>query len=269
VLLVVSGVTELRFRAALVQNKFLKRGDQLRKSFLVAGTAALALASTGVAIAQDQPTTSVSVTLSPNKAGTTKKPRATKIALKVTNNATSQTASQLKFVGPKQITFSTKGFKTCSVNTLGNQGPTACPKGSQVGPTKIANALAGVSGTAPAKAAFEVTPFATGSKSIGFFLELNKGGIYVTGVATGTISGHTLTVKIPENPAQQLPKGTYNGLVDLTAELWVKGGKSVAKLSGCPSSKKLTFKSTVTFVPTPKPAAVPSHTATTTVSCRK
>ena len=55
---------------------------------------------------------------------------------------------------------------------------------------------------------------------------------------TGTVSGggHTLTVAIPSTPAQQYPAGTYNGLVDLTTNLWVKGGKSVVHSTGCPSS---------------------------------
>ena len=65
----------------------------MRKPFLAAGTAALVLGVAGIAYAQDQPTSTLSVTLSPNKAGTTKKPKATKLVLKIANNAQKQTAS--------------------------------------------------------------------------------------------------------------------------------------------------------------------------------
>jgi hypothetical protein len=238
----------------------------LRKSFLVATVATLAFSTAGVAVAQ-APTSTVEVKLTPNKAGTTKKPKATKLVLTVKNTATSQTASTLKITAPKEVTLSLKDFKKCDPDKLANNGPTACPSGSQVGPKGIAHAKAGVSGTAPADVSFEVTPFATGSKTIGFYLKLGSGSI--TGMAVGTISGKTLTVKIPENPAQQYPTGSYNGLVDLTANLWVKSGKSVAKLTGCPSSKKLTFKNTITFVANPKAPAIPTHTATGDAKCTK
>jgi len=237
----------------------------LRKTFLAAGTAAFALGLTGIAQAQDEPTSTLSVSLSPSKAGTSKKPKATKLVLKIKNNATSQTASQLKIVVPKGITLSTKDFKTCSVSKLANQGPAACDKKSQIGPTTVANALAGVSGTAPSPVKFNVTPYATGAKTIAFYLKLGDGAI--TGVATGKISGNALNVKIPENPAQQLPAGVYNGLVDITANLWSKGGKSLVKINSCPKSKKLTFKNTITFVNNPGPPAVPTHTATADVKC--
>jgi hypothetical protein len=236
----------------------------LRKP-LIAVIAAAAVLTSGVAVAQEA-TSTLKVTLSPNKAGTTKKPKATKLVLVIKNNAQKQTASELQIVAPKGVTLTTKEFKKCNVATLGAQGPTACPSGSQIGPKTEANALAAVSGTNPTPVVFETTPYATGSKSIAFYLKL-KGGS-VTGVATGTIKGQTLTVKIPENPAQQLPANVYNGLVDITANLWVKSGKSVVKLTSCPSSKKLTFKNTIKFVPNPNPPAVPTDTATATVNCK-
>jgi hypothetical protein len=238
----------------------------LRKSFIAAVAAATALTS-GVAVAQDPPTSTVEISLSPNKAGTTKKPKATKFVLEVKNTAQTQTASTLRITTPKQVTLSTKDFKLCKPATLANDGPTACPSGSQVGPVGEAHAIAGVNGGAPARVVFKVTPFATGAKTIGFYLRLGAGDI--TGVAVGTIKGRTLTVAIPENPAQQYPTGSYNGLVDLTANLWVKSGKSVVKLTGCPSSKKLSFKNTVTFVGNPNRPAVKSHTATGTATCKK
>jgi hypothetical protein len=232
---------------------------------MAAGAAALVLGAAGIAQAQS-PTSSVKVTLSPSKAGTKATPKASTLKLTVTNTLTKQTAATLKITGPSQLTLTTKDFKKCSAAKLVASGPTACPSGSQVGPKAIAHALANVNSATPLPVAFEVTPFATGAKTLGFYLKLQGGDIY--GLAVGTISGHGLTVKIPATPAQQYPQGVYNGLVDLTANLWAKSGKSVAKLTGCPTSKKLTFKNTIGFVANPNAPAIPSSTATSTVACK-
>jgi hypothetical protein len=234
----------------------------LRTSFLAAGTAAFVLGVAGIASAQDAPTT-LDISLSPSKAGTNAKPKAAKLVLKIGTTLKTQTASELKIAFPKGIKLSTSDFKKCDLDRLGAEGPAACDKGSQVGPTTKANALAAVNGTSPAPVVFDVTPYATGARSIAFYLQLGS----IAGVATATVSGQNLTVKIPEAPAQQLPAGVYNGLVDITANLWVKSGKSVVKITKCPSNKKLTFKNTITFVPNPNAPAVPSHTATADVKC--
>jgi len=247
----------------------------LRKSFLVAGVATLALGITGIAVGQE-PTSTVDVKLTPNKAGTKSKPKATALVLTVNNALQTQTAAKIKITAPKEISFSTKDFKYCNAVKLANDGPTACPAGSQVGPKGLAHADAGVNGSRPARVAFDVTPFATGPKTLGFYLKLGDGNI--TGLAVGKFSGRTLTVNIPATPAQQYPAGSYNALIDLTANLYVKRGKSVVKLTGCPSSKKLAFKTTILFVrndntpdkvDNPTDPAIPTSTATGTATCKK
>jgi hypothetical protein len=218
----------------------------------------------------------VNVTLKPNKAGTKSKPKATELKLTVKNTLQTQTASRIKITAPKEISFSTKDFKRCDADELANKGPSACPSGSQVGPKGVAHAMAGVNGSRPAKVAFDVTPFATGAKTIGFYLQLSGGNI--TGLAVGKFSGRTLTVDIPATPAQQYPAGSYNALIDLTANMWVKRGDSVVKLTGCPSSKKLAFKTTITFVTNDRTADsvnnptapdVPTSTASGNATCKK
>jgi hypothetical protein len=247
----------------------------LRKSLLVAGVAAFLFGTGGVAMAQE-PTSTVDVTLTPNKAGTKSKPKATKLVLTVKNTLQRQTASELKITAPKGIKFSLKDFKKCDADELANEGPSACPSGSQVGPTGTAHAMAGVNGGSPAEVAFSVTPFATGSKTIGFYLKLSAGDI--TGMAVGSFKGRTLTVKIPATPAQQYPQGSYNALIDLTANMWVKSKKSVVKIESCPSSRKLTFKNTITFVDNdrtadgvlnPTPPDVRTSTASADATCRR
>jgi hypothetical protein len=239
----------------------------LRKYLIAAGVAAAAVLTTSVAGAQ-APTSSVTVKVSPTKAGTKKKPKAVKLVLTVKNTQTTQTASTLKIVAPKQITLSGKGFKFCSQSVLANGTGADCPNGSQVGPTGVAHAIAGVNGANPTPVTFNVTPYAISKSKVGFYLELFGGAI--RGLAVGTVSnhGHTLTVAIPSTPAQQYPAGTFNGLVDLTTNLWVKGGKSVVHSTGCPSSKKLKFTNTVTFVPNPNQPPVRTSTASGTASCK-
>jgi hypothetical protein len=238
----------------------------LRKSFLLAGAAALAIGGAATASAQ-APTSTVTVKVSPTKAGTKKKPKTVKLVLTVKNQLTTQTASKLKITAPSQVTLSTKGFKSCSATKLANNGPSACPKGSQVGPKGVAHAMAGVNTPAPASLAFDVTPFVTGKNKIAFYLK-SQGSLNITALANGKISGHTLNVEIP-SIAQQFPTGVYNGLVDLTANLTVKRGKGVVKLTGCPSNKKLKFTNTIFFVPNPNQPAQSTSKATGFASCKK
>jgi hypothetical protein len=238
----------------------------LRKSFLIAGAAALAVGGAATAYAQ-APTSTVTVKVSPTKAGTKKKPKTVALKLKVENQLTTQTASKLKITAPSQVALKTKGIKACNATKLASNGPSACPKASQIGPKGVAHAMAGVNTTSPASLAFDVTPFVTGSNKIAFYLK-SQGTLNITTLANGKISGHTLNVDIPDI-AQQFPPGVYNGLVDLTADLWVKKGKGIVKLSGCPSSKKLKFTNTITFVPNPNQPAQPTSTASGFASCKK
>jgi hypothetical protein len=242
----------------------------LRKYLIVAIAALTAIAFTAVALAQT-PAATMKVTVKPKKAGTKKKPKDSTITLEIVNGDVSQTASRIEIWVSKGIKFVTKGKKTCSVATLGNNGPGGCPKASKIG-SGTADARAGVNSSPnPPALPFKVTAFLTGRKSLAFHIAQIGGSIQ--GVATAKIVkasgkyGTKLDISIPETPAQQYPPGVYNGLERLKTTLGTtKKGKSVVKSVGC-KSKKHPFKARIHFVPNPNPPKAATIDATTNAAC--
>jgi hypothetical protein len=233
-------------------------------ALLVVGGATAALAQTGGA--------AMNVTVGPNKAGTKKKPKGTKIRLVLANGNHSLTATQITVLLAKNLKFQTKGFKFCSASTITNSAGTGCPAKSKIG-RGSSDAIAGVntpSGGTPLT--FKVTAFLTGKKSLGFYLQQQGGTI--TALAPGKLSGASgkygtkLTVTIP-TIAKEFPAGVFNGLVKLDTTLGARAGKrNLIGLTGCPKSKKLPFSTTINFQPNPNPPPTPSLTATATAKCR-
>jgi hypothetical protein len=216
----------------------------LRK-YLVAGMAATTVLAFGATAVAQAPEATMTVSVSPTKAGTKKKPKSEKLSLTVVNNNSKRTASALDIKSPSTITISGKGFPKCTQSTLENQGKAACPAKSHVG-DGTASALLGVNTPNPQQLHFKVTAFTGGAKVINFYLE----GVELPGiklVAPGTIKGHNLHVAIPQ-AAQQPVTGTWAGLQSLTTTLKAKVKKNAVVVStGC-KSKKHNFSTTITFV---------------------
>ncbi len=84
----------------------------MRKSFLVAGVAALSLGVTSVAMAQNPaPVLDATATVSPSKAGTKSKPKSEKFKLVVKNSEESKaTASKITVTFPSTLKMSTSGL---------------------------------------------------------------------------------------------------------------------------------------------------------------
>jgi hypothetical protein len=244
----------------------------LRK-YLIAAVAALAVvAFAAVAFAQT-PGASMTVSVKPKKAGTKTKPKDSTISLSIVNADKSQTASRIEIWLGKKLTFATKGKKKCSVATLGSGGPASCPHGSKIG-SGHADARAAVNVLAdPPVLPFDVTAFLTGSKSIAFYLQQSNGEIRAVApakiVKASGKFGYKLDVTIPEEPAQQYPPGTYNGLERLTTTLGTtKRGKSVVKTIGCAKGKH-PFRAKIHFVANPVPPKVESVSTTASAKCSK
>ena len=243
------------------------------RKYLIAAVAALSvLAAVGVASAQD-PGADMTVKVTPKNAGTKAKPKDSVITLEIVNKDFSQTASRLEIWIPKAVKIDNKAAKKCSVAKLGAGGPSACPKGSQIG-SGTADARAGVNTSAnPPVLPFKVTAFATGNSSIAFYLQQTNGSIVAVAPAkvkkaSGKYSAK-LDVAIPEEPAQQYPTGNYNGLERLKTTLGTtKKGKSVIKSIGC-NSKKHPFKAAIHFVPNPNPPKAAKVETTATSACSK
>jgi hypothetical protein len=241
----------------------------VRKTLIAATAALLTLAIVPVANAQ-APGATVDVKLSPSKAGTKKKPKATKLTLKLANEDPSQTADGIKVFIGKNVKAATKGLKTCSAAKLEANGPGACPAGSKVG-TGSADAIAGVNTSRPASIKFDITAVVIGKDKLGFYLSQRGGDINV--LSTGTLKkasgkyGQVLDISIPQL-AREFPTGTYNGLVGLETTLYKKAGKkSLFSLAGC-SGKKVPFELQMHFMNNPAPPKAVTVTATGAAACK-
>jgi hypothetical protein len=202
----------------------------LRKTLIAALAALAALALSAVAIAQTQSAT-LTTSVSPQKAGTKKKPASANLKFKVVNENKNATLSSLDIVTPSTLTVSPKGFPKCSEDGILNDD---CPKGSLIG-SGTASAILGVNNP-PDKArtplTFKIKAFVAGPKEIDFRLASNEIETLVV-ISPGKIKGHKLTIQVPE--AAQSPDGvTFAGLQEINSVL---GGKYKKKkliaVTGC------------------------------------
>jgi hypothetical protein len=215
----------------------------LRKYLIVAIAALTAVALTAVAVAQT-PAPTMSVKITPKKAGTKKKPKNATINLEIVNNDSKRTLSRLTITQPKTFKLSAAGLTKCDEATLDSGGPAACPRASRVG-KGIAHALVGVNGPNPTPLTFDVTAVVLGAKSVGFYLAARELDVNV--LSPGTLKGNKLIIDVPI-AAQQPAPGVWAGLVSLETTLAAKKGKHyLASTTGC-KKKKHAFSTVMTFV---------------------
>ena len=242
----------------------------MRKSFLVAGVATLAVGVTGVAYAQNPaPVLDATATVSPSKSGTKSKPKSEKLKLVVKNNRESKTtASSIEITLPSSLKLSLSGLDQCkATDTELLAGPDKVCKKSIAG-TGEANALVNPFAPTPAPLKFKVTPVIGDKNELLFVLDSS----IADAVLHGKISGRKLTIKIPDGTGgqpnlQQPAPGTYSALLDLTTTLSKKkGSKALITSNGCKSKMhKIGVK--VNFVPNPSPPAAKSSTDTAEAKC--
>lgn len=231
----------------------------MRKSFLAAGTAALALGAAGIAYAQTAPSVTGTATVTPSKAGTKSKPKSVKLKLTVKNSAESKTtAKQITIRLPSTLKVSTKGLTQC---TASDDEIIAGGCKSSVAGKGEAHALVNPFAATPAKVTFKVTPI-VGKNEILFLLESSAG----PNVLHGKISGRKLTIPIKPELQQPAPS-VYSALLDLTTGLSKKKGRNaLISSTGCKSKKhKIGVK--VDFVPNPNPPAASSASGTANAKC--
>jgi len=233
----------------------------LRKTFLVAGVATLALGTAGVAIAQTpDPTIDATAVAAPTKAGTKSKPKAVAFKLNVVNNAASKTTAKtitIKF--PSTIKVSTKGLDQCKASDdslIAN--PSQCKK-SYAG-SGTASALLNPYATPPGPLAFRVQPI-VGKNEILFVLSGSANA-----VLHGKISGGKLTIAITPQLQQPVP-GVYSALNGLKTTIKkTKGSNSLISTVGC-KSKKHTVNVTVAYAPNPTAPSKPSASDSVDLKC--
>ena len=234
----------------------------MRKSFVAAGTAALALGVAGIAYAQTPaPSIEATASVSPTKSGTKSKPKSEKLKLSVTNNRDSKTtAKSITITLPSSLKVSTSGLDVCKASDDDLIASTAVCKKSIAGKGE-AHALVNPFAATPAEVEFKVTPI-VGNKQILFVLNSN----IAQAVLHGKISGKKMTIEITKELQQPAP-GTFSALLDLTTELSKKkGAKGLISSVGC-KSKKHAIGVKVDYAPNPNPPAQSSASTTADAKC--
>jgi hypothetical protein len=217
------------------------------RKFLIPVVGALVLIVAAVAMAQGEPTTVTSTaTVSPNKAGTKKKPQGVKLTYKATYTTPGDVEHPIITGGsvlfPKGALYNGGKYPQCSQATLSRGGPAKCPPKSIMG-TGTGTAHADDVITHP-----KITVINGGASKVWFWTVLQNPA-RVQAAVPGTIikqSGkwaYKLTFKVPTS--LQIVAGIPITLDDLKV---TAGGKSWAKdwlaTTSCPSSKKWEYEST-------------------------
>jgi len=221
----------------------------LRKSFLVAATAALVFGVTGVAQAQNPaPTVDVSASFSPTKAGTKSKPKNEKLKLSVKNNPESKTtAATIKITFPSTLKVSTKGLDQCKASDDEIIADVNVCKKSIAG-SGSASAVLNPFAPTPGPLSFKVVPI-VGKNEILFALSGSA-----TAVLHGKIKGKSMTIEITPQLQQPAPN-VYSALNELSTTIFKKKGKnSLISSTGC-KSKKHKIGVEIGYVPNPNPPA--------------
>ena len=234
----------------------------MRKTFIAAGTAALALGVAGIAYAQTPPPSiTATASVSPTKAGTKSKPKSEKLKLSVVNNKDSKTtAAKITITMPSTLKISTSGLDICKTSDNDLLASTAVCKKSIAGKGS-AHALVNPFAASPAQVEFKVTPI-VGNKQILFVLN----SPIAQAVLHGKISGSKLTIPITPELQQPAP-GTFSALLDLSTELSKKkGSKSLISSVGC-KSKKHAIGVSIGFAPNPTPPAQSSASSKADAKC--
>ncbi len=217
------------------------------RKFLILAVGALALVVVAVAVAQDPQTIVTSTTtVSPNKAGTKKKPQGVKLVYKATYTTPGDVEHPIITGGtvlvPKGGLYNGGKYPKCSAATLNHGGPAKCPPHSIMG-TGSGVALADQVTTIP-----RITVINGGADKI-FFWTVLQNPARVQAAVPATIKKTTgqwaykVTFEVPKS--LQIVAGIPITLNSLKVTL---GGKSYAKdwlaTTSCPASKKWPYQST-------------------------
>jgi hypothetical protein len=218
----------------------------MRKKTLAAVlTGAFAFSMVGVAHAQIANTTFdlSQFSVSPTKAGTSKKPKPVTLKLGVnggTKDGTGQpsTSKALKITLPKGLKWNGKAWassKRCSVSKATQQrSDSACPKGSKVGSGHVDAVALGT------KEPIDVTAYVTTSGNLGLFLKADV-PLSIRVMLEGKVNGNVINVAIPpqiQEPLPNVPSAIEKLNFSLNGKTTVKGKtRGVVESTGCSGGK--------------------------------
>ncbi len=181
----------------------------MRKTFLVAGVATLALSTATVAHAQTPaPSVDATATVSPTKAGTKSKPKSEKLKLVVkSDRAAKATASKITITFPSSLKLSLSGLTQCTATDDALINDVNVCKSSIAG-TGEAHADLNPFSPTPAPLTFKVVPVISKGE-MRFVLSGSANA-----VLHGKISGRKMTIEIPDRePGSQPAAARWHVLV--------------------------------------------------------
>jgi hypothetical protein len=221
------------------------------RKFLIPAVGALALVAVEVAptIAQDSSTNTTitsTTTVSPNKAGTKKKPQGVKLIYKAKFTTSADIEHPIITGGtvlvPKGALYNGGKYPKCSEATLNRGGPAKCP------PKSIMGKGSGVAKADNVTTIPRITVVNGGANKIYFFTVLQnparvQAAVPATITKTSGQWAYKVTFKVPTS--LQIVAGIPITLDSLNVTL---GGKSWAKdwlaTTSCPATKKWPYQST-------------------------
>ena len=235
----------------------------MRKLLMGAIVASATLAFATNAYAQES---TFKAKATPTKVGTKKKPKNTSLNFGVTLDYPNTTVEFIDLQLPSGLKMSGKGFKRCSLDTIG-LNPSQCPSGSKAGPLGTAAAVLGPNNT-PLE--FTVQSYVVNDTTLGFYVN-EVTGIQVQAPLEGklTDSGRHLRITIPFELRQPVPNLDAS-LTGLSQTFSGKAGKKyIVSSTGCKNKKhkfsgSLTFGDRADLAPKPGPIALK-----TTSKCSK
>jgi hypothetical protein len=247
------------------------------KKLAIAVTGALALGGIGAAISSAvSPNLTMSASISPTKHGTKKKPKKTKLVVKLTTEGSGATPqdSNGSFAAKttvvhlaKELQFNGKAFPTCS-NTQVTNDDSKCPAKSKVGfGTATGNAL-------NIDEHIKVTAYnGPGGNKLELLLVSQDGPLPIHQAIEGTLTsdsgkfGKKLTVVIPDSLVSPVT-GVYATLRQFDTTINAITGKKKKPYVGvqsCPKNKTMAFQADYTYTDS---TGVPSKkSVSTTAKC--
>jgi hypothetical protein len=228
----------------------------MKKKLAIVVTGALALGGIGAAVSLAvSPNLTMSASISPTKHGTKKKPKKTKLVVKLTTEGTATEANgtfaATKTVVhlPKELQFNGKAFPTCS-NAQVTADDSKCPAKSKVGFGKATGNALNIDEH------LNVTAYnGPGGNKLELLLVSTDGPLPIHQALEGTLStdkapyGKKLTVNIPPSLVSPVT-GVYATLrqFDTTINAIVgKGKKPYVGVQSCPKNKTMKFAADYTY----------------------
>jgi hypothetical protein len=240
----------------------------MRRIALTALAAATTLAvAVAPAHAAMQSVQGLKASISPNKAGTSKKPKNVSLTVNpfVTLNSADApfATSGATIYLDKNLVFNTSRFKSCAASTV-QVNEAKCPKGSKVGSGSAVGFALGL------REDLKITAYnAPKGKGLNL-LVVGSEPLTIRAVLDGKLAkasgafGRKLIVPIPEGLQQPAPNA-FATLTDFKVNLSSKqkvGGRSYVQLKGC-TKRKLQFAGDFTFTNGEK------QSPKTTVACKR